>query len=78
MIEEGVERIRTAVAEGAHLSEVHFYDAVIHAQLGQREQTLDALGRAVELGSPVQVIVREPQFADLREDERFRRLIGER
>lgn len=77
-IEEGVKTIRTAVAGGGHLSEVHFYDAIIHMQLGQREEALGALERAVELGSPLSVIEREPLFADLNEDDRFRRLIGER
>jgi len=76
-IEEGVKRITIAVAEGSHLSEVHFSDAVIHSQLGQQEQALDALERAIDLGSPAQMIARDPQFANLRGDDRFESLIGE-
>ena len=66
------------MVEGSHLSEVHYYDAAIHSQLGQQKQALDALERAIELGSPVQMIARDPHFTDLRDDDRFRSLIGER
>jgi hypothetical protein len=57
---------------------VHFFDAVIHAQLGQEEQALDALERAVRLGLPVRLIAGNPQFADLFENERFKSLVGEK
>jgi TolB-like protein/Flp pilus assembly protein TadD len=77
-IEQGVKRIETAVAEGSHISDVHFFDAVIHAQLGQEEQALDALERAVQLGLPVRLIAGNPQFADLFENERFKSLVGEK
>jgi hypothetical protein len=66
------------VAEGSHISDVHFFDAVIHAQLGQEEQALDALERAVRLGLPVRLIAGNPQFADLFENERFKSLVGEK
>ena len=78
VVEDGVKRITIAVDEGSHLSEVHYLDAAIHSQLGRQEQALDALERAIKLGSPVQMIARDPQFADLRDDDRFKSLIDER
>jgi serine/threonine-protein kinase len=78
VVEDGVKRITIAVDEGPHLSEVHYLDAAIHSQLGRQEQALDALERAIKLGSPVQMIARDPQFADLRDDDRFKSLIDER
>ena len=77
-IDEGVKRITISVAEGAHLDEVHFYDAIIHIQLGQQQLALDALERAIKLGFPARLIARDPQFTDLKGDERFGNMIGER
>ena len=77
-IEQGVARIETAVADGSHVSDVHFYDAVIHAQLGQEEQAVDALERAIRLGFPVRLIAGNPQFTGLFEDRRFRSLVEEK
>lgn len=73
--DKGLERVRTAVAEGSHLPDVHVYDAVIHMQLGQEEQALDALERGVELGAPVRWISTDPQFETLKENERFKNMI---
>jgi TolB-like protein/class 3 adenylate cyclase/Tfp pilus assembly protein PilF len=77
-IEQGVTKIETAVAEGSHISDVHFYDAVIHAQLGQEEQALDALERAVRLGFPVRLIAGNPLFTGLFENGRFKSLVEEK
>jgi serine/threonine-protein kinase len=76
-IDLGEKEITVAVAKGAHVDEVHFYDAVIHMELGQQELTLDALQRAIDLGFPVRLIARDPQFNKLRNNERFRTMIGE-
>jgi tetratricopeptide (TPR) repeat protein len=76
--ELGLTRIITAVAEGAHLSDVHYHDAVIRWHLGQQEQTLDALERAIATGSPVRMITNDPQFADLHDNERYRKLVDKR
>ena len=41
-----------------------------------RTRALDALSRAVELGYPPQLMRAAPDFASLRGDARFRKLIG--
>lgn len=76
-IQEGIQQISIAVAEGSHVSEVHYYDAVIHLRLGQQQETIDALERAIELGTPTRMIARDPEFEDLKDDNRFRSIIEE-
>ncbi len=75
--ELGTTRIKTAVAEGAHLSNVNYHAAVIHSLLGQQEQTLDAIGRALETGAAVRMIAEDPQFVDLHGNDRFQKMIGQ-
>jgi hypothetical protein len=43
---------------------------------GDRVRTLAALRRAVKLGYPAQGIAGETEFAPLRDDPEFRRLVG--
>ena len=50
---------------------MHFYDAVIRSRLGQNQQALDALERAIELGYPVKEIANDPRFVDLKAAQRF-------
>ena len=69
--DEGLKRIRVSVAEAPELDEVHFYDAVIRSRLGQNQQALDALERAIELGYPVKEIANDPRFVDLKAEQRF-------
>lgn len=69
--DEGLRRIGISVAEGAQIDEVHFYAAGIYAHLGQKQQALDALEIAIELGFPVRLIANDPQFTTLRSEERF-------
>jgi TolB-like protein/class 3 adenylate cyclase/tetratricopeptide (TPR) repeat protein len=76
-VDEGQEKIRIAVNEGAFLGEVHYYDAVIRDHLGQRDLAIDALQRAIDRGYSVRLIARDPQFNDLRNEARFARLIQE-
>ena len=76
-VDEGKRKIATAVAEGAHIADVHFYDAAIHTQLGQEEQALDALDRAIRLGFPARLIANDPQFTGLQDNERFKSLVEE-
>ena len=75
--EQGLEQIEVALTEGAHLSDVHFHNALIRSHLGQREQTLDAIERAIETGSPARMIAAEPEFANLRENPRFQELVAQ-
>jgi TolB-like protein/tetratricopeptide (TPR) repeat protein len=76
-IEEGVTTIATAVAGGPHIADVHFYNAVIQLKLGEEEQALDALDRAIQLGWPARLIANDPQFAGLQNNERFESLVEE-
>ena len=76
-VEEGLAGIRTAVTEGAFLDEVHYYNAVILAQLGQDAPALDALQQAIDRGYPVRSIAADPQFIEFRSDARFARMIEE-
>ena len=69
--DEGLKRIGVSVAEGAEIDEVHFYNAVIRSRLGQNQQALDALERAVELGYPVKLIANDPRFVNLKAQQRF-------
>ena len=55
---------------------VHYYAALVALERGDASAALDALGRAVELGYPPQLIRAAPDFASLRNDARFRKLIG--
>ena len=74
----GIERITTAVANGPHLPFVHYQDAVIHKQLSQTVEALDALENAVKTGYPKLALESDPQFSSYRNDERFIGLIGEK
>ncbi len=75
--DKGQRQIRIAIAEGAHLDEVHYYDAVINTQLGRPGQAIESLKRAIARGFPARLIARDPQFAPLRDDARFNAMLGE-
>jgi tetratricopeptide (TPR) repeat protein len=48
------------------------YDAALVASLGgKRQESLDWIARAVEVGCGIEQVRREPQFADLRDDPKF-------
>lgn len=74
--DEGLKRIRVSVEEGAEIDEVHFLDAVIRSRLGQKQQALDALERAVELGYPVKLIANDPRFVNIKAEQRFIDLVS--
>jgi hypothetical protein len=73
----GLQRIKTATSEGSHVPDVHYFDAIIHARLGQSEQALDALERAIDRGTPVRMISTDPELDSLRDNDRYRALVGE-
>lgn len=75
--ETGNEQIRIAVTDGAHLDEVHYYDAIIHMHLDRPGRAIESLRRAVARGFPKRLIARDPQFAALKRDERFNAIIDE-
>jgi TolB-like protein/Flp pilus assembly protein TadD/DNA-binding winged helix-turn-helix (wHTH) protein len=55
---------------------VHYYAALVALQRGDANAALESLGRAVELGYPPQLVRAAPDFAALRNDSRFRKLVG--
>ena len=54
---------------------VYYNSALVHAQFGMTDQALDALERAVALDYQVDLLPLDPAFADLRAEERFKRLV---
>ena len=76
-VDDGLAKIRIAVTEGAFLNQVHYYDAVILAHLGEDALALDALQRAIDRGYPVRLIAMDPQFIELGNDARFGSMIEE-
>jgi TolB-like protein/tetratricopeptide (TPR) repeat protein/DNA-binding winged helix-turn-helix (wHTH) protein len=55
---------------------VHYYAALVALQRGDASAAVDSLSRAVELGYPPQLVRAAPDFAPLRNDSRFRKLVG--
>jgi TolB-like protein/Flp pilus assembly protein TadD/DNA-binding winged helix-turn-helix (wHTH) protein len=64
-----------ALALGAGDPTVQYYAALIALQRGDRGGAIEALARAVEAGYPPQLVSAAPDFASLRGEPRFRRLI---
>lgn len=54
----------------------HYYAALVHLEAGRRQQTLDELGRSVELGYPRVLLAADPQFEKLRGNEIFEDLLN--
>jgi adenylate cyclase len=54
---------------------VHFYDALIELRRGKPEAALDQLETAVDMGYSRAMIRSEPHLADLRDRERFAKLV---
>jgi Flp pilus assembly protein TadD len=65
-----------ALALDADDEYVHYYAALVALESGDANAAMDALNRAVELGYPPQLIRAAPDFAGLRNDARFRKLVG--
>ncbi len=63
-----------ALALGGTDQYVHYYGALVALERGDANGAVAALGRAVELGYPAQLIRAAPDFASLRSDARFRKL----
>jgi Flp pilus assembly protein TadD len=66
-----------ALQLGAADPYVHYYAALVALERGDADGVLAALGRAVELGYPPQLIRAAPDFTSLRNDARFRKLVNQ-
>ena len=78
-VDEGTEKMRTALANRPNLSDIHFSDAVLQTQLNNSDEALDALERAIDLGCyPKKFINDDPRFMVHRDNERFRNLVSKR
>ena len=53
---------------------VHYNAALIHMQLGDIDEVLSSLERAVELQYQPELLSLDPAFDKLRDEERFKRL----
>jgi Flp pilus assembly protein TadD len=53
---------------------VHYYDALVHARMGETEGAIDRLETAVEMGYSRALIRAEPHLAALRDSARFAEL----
>jgi Flp pilus assembly protein TadD len=71
----GLQRIRMAASEGSHVPDVHYFDAVIQMKLGRSEEAMDALERAIDLGTPERMISTDPEFESLENDARYKKLV---
>jgi tetratricopeptide (TPR) repeat protein len=56
---------------------VIYFISYSYEHLGDREKALHWIAKAVEMGYPVEEILRDPFLRELREDERFQRLMRE-
>jgi TolB-like protein/Flp pilus assembly protein TadD/DNA-binding winged helix-turn-helix (wHTH) protein len=59
-----------------HDQYVHYYGALVALERGDPDGALAALARAIELGYPAQLVRAAPDFASLRSDARFRKLLS--
>ena len=66
--------VSRALALGDMEQYVHYYAALVALERGDANGAVAALGRAVELGYPAQLIRAAPDFASLKSDARFRKL----
>jgi len=65
-----------ANSQGGGIMYVHYNTALMHAQLGDADEAIAALERAVELKYETGLLSVDPALSSLKEDERFRRLLA--
>ena len=63
-------------AQGEDAMYMYYNSALIHAQLGETDAALGALQRAVELNYQRALLSVDPAFEALKDDARFRQLLG--
>jgi TolB-like protein/tetratricopeptide (TPR) repeat protein len=70
------EFIAKAQSQGSGIMYVHYNTALMHVQLGNTDEAFTSLERAVELNYQPELLTVDPALAELRDDERFRRLLA--
>jgi TolB-like protein/Flp pilus assembly protein TadD len=75
--EKALEMNAQAVSGAPDDMYVHYNSALIHAQFEESDDALTALERAVELEYQRELLPIDPAFADLKHEERFKRLIAD-
>jgi serine/threonine-protein kinase len=68
-------RMSEALQLAPNDAEVLFYSAVVHNQSGETAKVLDALEKSVAAGYPRETIRDTPNFSQLQDNPRFRKLI---
>ena len=74
-IEQSHSTLEQALALGPNDPHVHYFGAVSSVALGDLEGALRFLERASKLGYASNAIASDPDFKELRDDERFKRLL---
>jgi tetratricopeptide (TPR) repeat protein len=74
--EKAKEFIVKAQSQGGGIMYVHYNTALMHVQLGNTDEAIASLERAVELNYQPELLTVDPALAGLRKDERFRRLLA--
>ncbi len=76
--DEGVAKMRVALANRPNVPQIHFSDAILQTQLENEEAALDALERALALGCYAKNLINEdPQFRGYADNDRFKSLVSE-
>jgi serine/threonine-protein kinase len=70
--ELALQRAQTAITLSPDTGEILAAAAEVYELLGQRDKAIELVQKALDLGHPAQIIQRNPEFADLLEDERMK------
>jgi serine/threonine protein kinase/Flp pilus assembly protein TadD len=71
-----LDEIAQALRYGQGNRTISFHAALVYELTGERERALAALGDAIRGGYSLEEINREPEFANLRRDPRYQRLLA--
>jgi TolB-like protein/Tfp pilus assembly protein PilF len=75
-VEKAIEMNAAALANSPDDMYVNYNAALIYAHLGERDQALVALERAVELDYQPELLSTDPGFRSLQDEERFKQLLA--
>jgi TolB-like protein/tetratricopeptide (TPR) repeat protein len=75
-VDKAHDLVEQAKSRGPDIMYVHYNSALIHLELGEVDEALAALERAVELSYERELLRRDPALKGLQDDERFRQLVA--